>query len=96
MNLVITSTDKDVTFSRQSETVYAKNQVSFNVSPHSVTFMAPREKFEVPLTGINVNGVQLTAQNAKGLLSSALFREASGGDGSGTGGDMNNWNQTEW
>jgi hypothetical protein len=37
-----------------------------------------------------------TKSNAKGLLSDALFRNSSGGDGSGTGGDSNNWNQIDF
>ncbi len=96
MNLIITSTDKDVTFSRDSETVYAKNQVYFELNPVSVTFTVYRDRFEVKLKDINVNGTQLTSQNAKGLLSAALFRDASrSGSGSG-GGETNNWDQADF
>ena len=96
MKLIITSTDKDVTISYNSETVYAKNQVQFNVDANSVTLLTIfRERYEEKLNDITVNGVQLTPQNAKNLLSAALFREASDSV-PGTGGDTNNWDQTTW
>jgi len=88
MKLTITSTDKDVTFYRSpaTVTVYAKNTVYFNVNPKSVIFTAYRERFEIDLKDIEVNGEQLTVQNAKDLLSDAVFRKASE-QGSGSGGE---------
>ena len=96
MKLTITSTEKDVTFTRSQDVVLAKNTVFFELYPKVILFRLPRERFEIRYEDVKVNGEQVSRQTAKPLLSAALFREASGGDGSDTGGDMNNWNQTDW
>ena len=94
MKLIITSTEKDVTFKDATETVFAKNQVFFDITPESVIFKKIKTRVRNKIEDITVNGVQLTPLNAKGLLSAALFREASDSV-PGTGGD-NNWDQTTW
>ncbi|MDH8702370.1 hypothetical protein M2138_001732 [Dysgonomonadaceae bacterium PH5-43] len=93
MGLIITSTDKSVTLSRQTDEVYAKNRVNFDQVKTTIYFKIGQEElFNEEVTGITVNGTQLTTANAKGLLSDALFRNASGGDV--PGGD--NWEQTDF
>lgn len=93
MATIITSTDKSVTITRDRDQVYAKNRVDFDLVKTTVYFrMNGEELFNEELTAITVNGTGLTEANAKGLLSDALFRNASGG---GTpGGD--NWEQTDF
>ena len=95
MKLIITSTEKDVTFKDDTETVFAKNQVFFDITPESIIFKKIKTRVRNKIEDITVNGVQLTPQNAKNLLSAALFREASDSV-PGTGGDTNNWDQTTW
>ena len=96
MQIIITSTDKDVTILQKSEMVYAKNQVQFKVNNNAVLlFTVFKDLFESKIEDIIVNGEQLTAVNAKALLSYALFRKASGGDIPGPGGDSN-WEQVTW
>jgi len=96
MKLIITSTETSVTFTRSQQAVFAKNQVSFEIHPKYVLFRIPGEHLEIKYGDIRVNNIQLTASNAKGLLSDAFFRNASEGDGSGIGGDSNDWNQVDF
>lgn len=97
MKLIITSTDKDVTISLKSDIVFAKNQIQFVVNKEGVSFLTIfRERYEFAFEDITVNGEQLTASNAKALLSYALFREASGDTNPGPGGDSSNWEQITW
>jgi hypothetical protein len=90
---VITSTDTGVTI---LDEVLPKNMASFKISQNGIEFTTPTGTFSDFYSKITVNNVQLTKANAKGLLSDALFRNASGSDGSGAGGDSNNWNQTDF
>jgi len=79
VNLTVTSTDKDVTLSKYgSQMVYAKNQVSFNIDSKSVTFTTSKGMFVEQIDNILCNGEQLNKDNAKELLSEAVFRKASG------------------
>ena len=94
MKLKITSTDKDVTFKDDTETVFAKNQVFFDITSESVIFKKIKTRVRNKIEDITVNGEQLTAQNAKALLSAALFREAS--DATPGPGGENNWDQLTW
>ena len=95
MKLIITSTETNVSFQRSQTAVFAKNQVDFELHPTHVSFKTSRETFPHDYEDIQVNGVILTTGNAKALLSAVLFRNASG-DSSGTGGDGNNWEQTDF
>ena len=96
MGLTITSTDKSVTFSRIADEVYAKNRVDFELINTTVFFRIGQTSIMNEEVGnITVNGTPLTQGNAKGILSDALFRNASG-DGDGSGGETNNWNQTDF
>ena len=95
MKLIITSTETNVTFQRSQAAVFAKNQVDFELHPGHISFRTARETFDSGYADIQVNGVALTTGTAKALLSAALFRNASG-DGSGTGGDGSNWEQTDF
>ena len=96
MGLTITSTDKSVTLTRERDRVYAKNQIGFDLVKTTVYFRVGNDLlFNEEVSNISVNGTQLTTANAKGLLSDALFREASG-SGSGSGGEANNWEQTDF
>jgi phage-related tail protein len=94
MKLTITSTDKDVTFTDDTVTVFAKNQVFFDITSESIIFIKNKQRFRNKIEDITVNGALLTAQNAKGLLSAALFREAS--DAAPGPGGENNWDQEIW
>ena len=96
MGLIITSTDKSVTLSRGADKVYAKDQVNFDQVKTTIYFKIGQDVlFNEEVSNITINGTRLTISNAKGLLADALFRNDSGGD-SGSGGETNNWNQTDF
>jgi hypothetical protein len=75
-----------VTFSNGTLSGYPKNKISFEINSGTIYFTIDGKKTSEKIENIQCNGEQLTIDNAKVLLSSVLFRNASG-DGSNTGGE---------